>query len=155
MWDTAVVVTRLGGPSDRVIFQARESGSEPRYVTTFEIEEHARPTTAIVVDGHQTKTMVVQFEQRTSNQWRWQLGTYTANVYSLGNNSQWTEKTSFEFALSDECLDEQGQTARGLSACSLQTEVVTECEDTHRGCSAQPTRRERVVQRDHGSFACN
>lgn len=155
MWDTAVVVTRLGEPSDRAVFQARESGSEPRYVTTFEIEEHARPTTAIVVDGHQTKTVVVQFRQRSSNRWRWQLGTYAANVYSLGNNSQWTEKTSFEFALSDECLDEQGQTARGLSACSLQTEGVTECEDTHRGCSAQPTRRERVVQRDHGSFACN
>ena len=84
---------------DRAVFQARESGSEPRYVTTFEIEEHARPTTAIVVDGHQTKTMVVQFEQRTSNQWRWQLGTYAASVYSLGDNSQWTGKTSLEFAL--------------------------------------------------------
>ena len=118
-------------------------------MTTFEIEEHARPTTAIVVYGHQTKTVVVQFRQRSSDRRRWQLGTYTANVYSLGNNSQWTEKTSFEFALPDECLDEEGQTARGLSACSLQTEEVTECEDTHRGRSAQPTRRESVAQRDH------
>ncbi len=64
MWDTAVVVTRLGEPSDRAVFQAQEFGAEPRRVTTFEIEEHARPPTAIVVDGHQAKTVVVQFEFR-------------------------------------------------------------------------------------------
>jgi thymidylate synthase len=64
VWDTAVVVTRLREPSDRAVFQAQEFGSEPRYVTTFEIEGHARPPTAIVVDGHQTKTVVVQSEFR-------------------------------------------------------------------------------------------
>ncbi|HBK61346.1 MAG TPA: hypothetical protein DDZ84_11235 [Firmicutes bacterium] len=123
VWDTAAVVTRLSDPNGRASFQARKFGSDLRYVTVFEMEKRARPTTAIVVDGHHTKTVVVQFEQRSSNQWRWRPGTYVARVYSLGNGGQWTEKTSFEFILTDESMDGQSQPTR-VTPCQRWTREV-------------------------------
>lgn len=128
VWDTAVLATRLGYPGGSAVFQARVSASEPRYVSTFEVEENARPTTAIVLDGHQTKTIVVQFEQRSNGHWRWQPGSYTAKVYSLGRNGQWTERTSFEFALSDESMHEEGQVVR-VKPCQRWTSEVLRNRD--------------------------
>lgn len=100
--DILVGVTKLGDSRGEVFFQARKMCVSPKYVTVSCIEADARPTTAVVIEGHRTETVIVQFEERSRDPWSWQPGKYNAVVYWRGRKDKWVPSTSFEFTLTEE-----------------------------------------------------
>lgn len=144
IWDVGVTVKRLDGSRQEAVFQARKFASDPRYVSMFEIEEHACPPEPIAVSGRETKTVIIQFEQRSTNRWKWESGDYAAVVHSLDARGNWKERTSFTFTLCDRAFDwHQGR----VVPCQRWTNEALKSRDAYITGKHQPSSKRRFWEK--------
>ncbi len=97
--DIALSVTRIGNPSVTACFQAHLVAQGIPYLTVPLVEEKASPMRPIVVGGHDTKTVVVEFTKRSAVAWNWCPGEYSAEVHSFNHDEGWVNQATFEFTV--------------------------------------------------------
>ena len=97
--DVALRVMRQKPCWNEAAFQAESLGTDLRYVTVPDIEEHSASMMPLVVEGHNTARFVVAFGQRSTGRWRWSPGSYTVHVFQAEPDNEWRMRTSFGFEL--------------------------------------------------------
>jgi len=140
VWDTMVAVTRSSGSGGWAAFQARKLAADLRFVTVSEIEEHARPIEPIVVRGRETRTVVVQYEQRSKGEWSWEPGEYAAAIYFLDANGSWKHSESFTFKLTDADVSQRSGHA-SVTPCQRRTHEALVSLDDFMDSLRQPKKR--------------